>query len=164
MGSGSASFPTPDDIDAVIRYIPELEVADPAALYTWGGANEIAASVTAFPWVDYHHPVPTLVGELYGHRFVARNFHWQREGAPLIERFHQRGEIGEADLTDLVKLVTTHVRAERFITGHLADALDRGWILAILRRLTALAAVARDHGPDHLLLANRDGLNASDSA
>jgi hypothetical protein len=35
----------------------------------------------------------------------------------------------------LRKLLTTHVRADRFVEGHLAGVLESGHMLAILRRL-----------------------------
>ena len=40
-----------------------------------------------------------------------------------------------ADLTTLRKLLTTHVRADRFSEGHLAGVLQSGHIVAVLRRL-----------------------------
>ena len=45
------------------------------------------------------------------------------------------GALDDADLVTLVKLLTLHVRKERFSGGQLANALEQGWLAAILERL-----------------------------
>jgi Family of unknown function (DUF6508) len=46
--------------------------------------------------------------------------------------------LAQADLLTLRKLLTAHVRQDRFIEGHLAQMLENGHISAILRRLREL--------------------------
>jgi hypothetical protein len=43
--------------------------------------------------------------------------------------------LATADLLTLCKLLTLHVRADRFSEGHLASVLESGHITAVLRRL-----------------------------
>jgi hypothetical protein len=65
--------------------------------------------------------------------------------------------MARADLTDLVKLLTWHIRAERFGDGHLANALQDGWLLAIMRRLQEISAeLERDPERAAHLIANRE--------
>jgi len=46
--------------------------------------------------------------------------------------------LGGADLLTLRKLLTFHVRADRFSQGHLISASEKGHITAILRRLVEI--------------------------
>jgi O-acetyl-ADP-ribose deacetylase len=48
--------------------------------------------------------------------------------------------IAGADLLTLRKLLTAHVRGDRFTEGHLAAVLEKGHILAILKRLEQIRA------------------------
>ena len=50
------------------------------------------------------------------------------------------GALDDADLVTLMKLPTLHVREERFSGGHIANALEQGWLVAILGRLRELGA------------------------
>lgn len=47
--------------------------------------------------------------------------------------------VASADLATCIKLITSHIRAERFCEGHLGDVLGSGFITAILHRLGELA-------------------------
>jgi hypothetical protein len=57
---------------------------------------------------------------------------WREEA----ERYQKDPKAPEtADLLTLRKLLTVHVRAERFTEGHLASVFESGHIIAILCRL-----------------------------
>jgi O-acetyl-ADP-ribose deacetylase (regulator of RNase III) len=60
---------------------------------------------------------------------------WRPEGWRFVDR-PQR--VATADLTTLRRLMTMHVRAERFNEGHLDWAIDNGHIAAIVERLLAM--------------------------
>ena len=45
------------------------------------------------------------------------------------------GALDAADLVTLMKLLTLRVREERVSGGQLANALEQGWLVAILERL-----------------------------
>jgi O-acetyl-ADP-ribose deacetylase len=45
-----------------------------------------------------------------------------------------------ADISTLQKLLTTHIRKERFCSGHLAAMIDNGHLLLIFQRLQAIHA------------------------
>ena len=75
----------------------------------------------------------------------------ERTGINFIQEFdwtlwHDEAEkyqkypelISGADLEIIIKLLTTHVRADRFCTGHLANMLDNGHLLQILQRLAEI--------------------------
>ncbi|WP_242039700.1 O-acetyl-ADP-ribose deacetylase [Anabaena sphaerica] len=60
---------------------------------------------------------------------------WQNEGNRLIK--HPEF-LATADLSTLQKLLTFHVRQDRFCSGHLAAMIENGHFLAILNRLQAI--------------------------
>jgi hypothetical protein len=57
---------------------------------------------------------------------------WQEE----VERLVESPEgVTDADAATIRRLLTLHVRKDRFCEGHLAEMLENGHILALLRRL-----------------------------
>ncbi|MBD2253389.1 hypothetical protein H6G14_19105 [Nostoc parmelioides FACHB-3921] len=60
---------------------------------------------------------------------------WQDEA----NRFVTNPELlNLADISTIQKLLTSHVRKERFCSGHLAQMIDNGHLLTILQRLQAI--------------------------
>jgi hypothetical protein len=84
-------------------------------------------------------PSPVVERFLAGlnERGLIVNFDWPRW-------WHGRGlardpaRIGHAGARTCLKLLTLHVRADRFTEGHLAAMFESGQIVAILRRLKVL--------------------------
>jgi hypothetical protein len=64
---------------------------------------------------------------------------WQEEAERIC---CETGELEKADLETIRKLLTLHMRKERFCEGHLAAVCESGLMLSTLRRLKAL----RDDG------------------
>ena len=60
---------------------------------------------------------------------------WQEEAARLCS---DPGLIQKADLLTIRRLLTTHVRKERFCEGHLAGFCESGHIVSVLKRLKQL--------------------------
>ena len=78
------------------------------------------------------------------------------EGSPAVERGGDRlpdgaiqmpyldpEKVATASLEDVRRLLTLHMRKERFCEGHMAEMIRSGHIVALLRRLDSLAAVLR---------------------
>lgn len=65
---------------------------------------------------------------------------WQDEAAKLVD---SPDPMASADIETIRKLLTTHVRKERFCEGHLNVMHKRGHLCAILRRLAELRVDAR---------------------
>ena len=61
---------------------------------------------------------------------------WQTQAVRYVA---DPGMVAKARLTTLRKLLTLHVRKERFCSGHLAAMIDAGHIRAILERLETLS-------------------------
>jgi hypothetical protein len=117
----------PHQLDAVLRFLPIFEQPG----YVFG---EWHSAEGQFPYYSMHREATGFVQALYDQQVVF-SFdwsNWQQEA----ERFVSDPEALEtADLLTLRKLLTTHVRKDRFVEGHLASVLECGHITVILRRL-----------------------------
>jgi hypothetical protein len=117
----------PHQLDALLRFLPIFEQPG----YVFG---EWRSAEGQFPYYSMHREATEFVQTLYGQQVVF-SFDW-RNWQQEAERFVADPEaLGTADLLTLRKLLTTHVRRDRFVEGHLASMLECGHITAILRRL-----------------------------
>lgn len=123
---------TEEDIDAVLAFIPLFE----------SGNIELYKIDTETSFLDpyqYSKGVNSFINTLYQESFVS-SFDWtawQDEATRLV---NNPKLLHLADLFTLQKLLTTHVRKERFCSGHLAAMINDGHILAILKRLEVIRA------------------------
>ena len=82
-------------------------------------------------------PAQRFVSALHEHGFI-RPFDWggwQSEAERYVE---DPAQLQRADLETICKLLTIHVRKERFCEGHLAAMFECGHLTAVLRRLADL--------------------------
>ncbi len=121
---------TTDNIDAVLRFLPIFE-ADGFTFGEWmpfeGGLPAFSFSDEAGQFIDalYHNNwvIPFDWGE------------WQDEARRITE---SPEHLNHANLETLRKLLTLHVRTERFCEGHLCSMFESGNLTAILSRLRAI--------------------------
>ena len=92
-----------------------------------------------FPYFSYHPDVRAFISALYQQN-IAFSFDWMSWGDEARRYQLDSETLAQADLLTLRKLLTTHVRADRFTEGHLAAMLESGHIVAILRRLKEIRA------------------------
>ncbi len=117
------------NINAILKYISIFE----AEGFELG---EMIAD-RGFPHYYYNDEVLNFVQDLYDNNIIY-SFDWpawQEEA----ERLHNDPEaLASADLETLRKLLTVHVRKDRFSEGHLAAVIRDGHVLAILKTLEEL--------------------------
>jgi len=139
QGNGDlAHFPpiAQSDMDAVLQYLPVFERESygfgERVDYSEGRPGVIAVATELLPDAD------AFFYDLYGHGWVV-SFDWpswsERMGTDYIESLEV---VSEADLPTLRRLVTAHVRADRFSDGHFLHMLKTGYLTAVLRRLYEL--------------------------
>ena len=89
--------------------------------------------VTHLPFFVHSPDVKDFISGLYERGLIIR-FDW---GAwePKRNYFEKPELLANAPLIDCLKLLTSHVRADRFVEGHLASVLEDGHITDILRRM-----------------------------
>jgi ADP-ribosyl-[dinitrogen reductase] hydrolase len=113
-------------IDAILKYLPLFEEQD----YQYG---QWVGQEGQFPYFSFSPEVDEFIGTLYKQNVIIP-FDWRNWSAEA-ERYQSDPDAVEmADLLTLRKLLTAHVRADRFVEGHLANVFESGHITAILRR------------------------------
>ncbi|MEI8196052.1 MAG: DUF6508 domain-containing protein [Phycisphaerae bacterium] len=129
--------PTPKQIDAILKHLPVLQ--NPSLSVSKWHTGKDKDGTISMP-MEVHSPeVGSLVADLYKYEFVA-DFDWpswQRSAEKYVE---DSGRLQRATLGTLVKLLTTHVRKDRFCEGHFSEMVECGHIRAILERLAVLRA------------------------
>ena len=111
----------------------------------WQGGDADAAGVIQMPWYEYEPRVDRFVQDMYAAKLV-RPVDWMRwagtpEGQQLIS---DPSAIANASHDDVIYLLTTVIRGERFSDGEIAGAYERGTLLAIAKRAQALLDEQRD--------------------
>lgn len=120
---------TSDNIQAVLKFLPFFEQPDfsPGEWITQEGH---------LPYFNYKSEVLDFIRALSGNGFI-QPFDWMnwREGEQLVDHPEL---LRRANLQTLRKLLTAHVRADRFSEGHLAGTFESGHILMILKRMAEI--------------------------
>jgi len=105
----------------------------------WQGGEREASGAIQMPWYEYSDEVNRFVSEMYAAELV-RPVDWRAwVGAPEAQRLiSDPAAIADATHDDLIYLLTTIIRGERFSDGEIAGAYERGTLLAISERAQAL--------------------------
>ena len=124
-------MPTKKQIDAILPFL---------ALFTVDGFSTgvLHGPPGEFPWFAYSKPVLQFQQALYDHGWVTPSFNWPKWQETAKEYVKSPERIDAADIKTIRKLLTTHVRKERFREGHLAEMFESGHVVALLRRLQEL--------------------------
>lgn len=119
--------------DRVLEFLPIFQQKD----FTpgeWSGTHESKKGIFSFPFYNYNKKIDEFVETLYEEGFIVE-FDWPR-WQDQAEQFYSNPELLKtADIVTIQKLLTTHIRKERFCDGHLACMLRDGHISAMLHRL-----------------------------
>lgn len=110
----------------------------------WQGGQADAAGVIQMPWYEYQPEVDRFVADMYAAKFV-RPVDWMAwAGTPEAQHLiSDPTAIADATQDDLIYLLTTILRGERFSDGEIAGAYERGTLLAIAQRAQAMLDDAR---------------------
>lgn len=117
-------------IDAVLKFLPLFESQDFIP-------GEWIEKQGFFPHFSYSPEVLAFIRALYEQNFVL-TFDWFNWSETATKYQENPQALNSADLLTLRKLLTAHVRADRFTEGHLAAVLQSGHIVAILKRVRQL--------------------------
>ncbi len=120
---------TSENIKAVLQFLPAFQQPD-------FSPGEWIAHEGSLPYFDYTSEVLGFLKTLSENGFI-QPFDWMnwREGEQLVD---QPALLEKASLQTLRKLLTAHVRADRFSEGHLAAVFESGHILSILKRMAEI--------------------------
>jgi Family of unknown function (DUF6508) len=124
-------------IEAVIRFLPIFEAIGPNDFARIIHSSDATEEEPTIGHLKYHPAVYEFMQACYENGLVL-SFDW---GAWAVEARRYMGDpvlVASASLVTCVKLLTAHLRAERFCDGHLQEVLRSGHISAILQRLQQL--------------------------
>ena len=126
----SEKIPSMEQIRAIAEFLPvfEREGFVPSTVVKRPGQFSFHSYAPELS--QFHHAV-------YENGFVI-SFDWPSWQTQAMQYFDEPELLESADLLTLCKLLTLHVRKERFCDGHLAAMVECGHIAAILRRLRGL--------------------------
>lgn len=113
-------------IDAILRFLPIFE--DPG--YAFGEWTEQEAGRPSF---SFNPQTREFIRALEEQNILVR-FDWMA-WRNVAKRYEDPKVLRTADLATVRRLLTLHVRADRFVQGHLATVLESGQIKTFLRRL-----------------------------
>ena len=105
----------------------------------WRGGEKDAAGVTQMPWYELGPEIERFVSEMYVAKLV-RPVDWMRWAeTPEAQRLiADPTTIAGASHDDLIHLLTTIIRGERFSDGQISGAYERGTLRAIAERAQVL--------------------------
>ena len=120
---------TSDNLQAVLKFLPLFEQPDfsPGEWITQEGH---------LPYFSFTPTVLDFIRALSGNGFI-QPFDWMnwREGEQLVDH---PALLRRANLQTLRKLLTAHVRADRFTEGHLAGTFESGHMTLILKQMAEI--------------------------
>jgi len=114
-------------LDAILRFLPIFEQSG----YVFGEWRSLEGQI---PYYSMSREAKDFVQVLYDQQILF-SFDWTSWQEEAERHVSAPEALEMADLLVLRKLLTTHVRKDRFVEGHLASTWECGHITAILRRL-----------------------------
>ena len=120
----------PDPVAAIMRFQQLFD--SPGYIF-----GQIVSPPGQWGYAAMSPDVDEFVQALYDNGWV-EPFDWPSFQDQAEKYFENPDSLATADLETLRKLLTLHVRKERFCDGHLLAMFDAGHIQAILRRLRAI--------------------------
>lgn len=117
--------------DELLAFLPIFE----ASGFTFGSLPPPAPGSLVYPVL-----APELIdfAERLSRTGFLLPFDWTSWAGEAQKYVNDPARIPSASLTTLRKLLTTHVRADRFGGAHLIDLAEKGLLTAVLRRLVDL--------------------------
>ncbi|MGZ7171622.1 MAG: DUF6508 domain-containing protein [Halobacteriota archaeon] len=124
------------NIEAIVRFLPIFTAKD-FKFGEWGG-GKIAAHHFIAPYFTLSSEASAFYKALYDNGWIIP-FDWPSWQEEAVRYVQDQKLLEQADAETLRKLLTTHVRKDRFCEGHLASMFESGHIIAILLRLQKLS-------------------------
>jgi hypothetical protein len=128
---------TAANIRNVTRFVPRLR--NIRASQVFNKYKRVGNTIT-IP-AEIHKPlVRELMRVLADNNFV-QPFNWVRWQPEAVRFFGGTRSVANANLETCVKLLTLHVRKDRFCSGHFGAMLVRGHIQRILNRVACISKI-----------------------
>jgi Family of unknown function (DUF6508) len=138
VNSIKKSKTVPAGIQAVVVFLPIFEAIDPDNFAHLVGSTDVAGEIPFMGHLEYHPAVYKFMDACYENGMVL-SFDWGAWSRQAHRYMRDPPLVMSAKLNTCMKLLTAHLRAERFCDGHLQEVLESGHITSILRRLKSIA-------------------------
>lgn len=125
-----------ENIEKALEYLPYFEDAN-------NNFFHLSKASSLDPYV-YNIKVQEFIRTLYDSNFI-QSFDWVAWQDKAEKFTTDDSLIKDADITTIIKLFTTHIRKERFCSGHLACMIGNGHILQLLKRLKTISEDMKGH-------------------
>jgi len=124
-------------IDKVVSFIPKLLSIPAEDIANWGHGKATGGALEVSLEPSYHPAIRELMRSLNENHLV-QPFDWS-SWQPTAEKICKaQSLVSKASLETCTKLITLHVRKDRFCGGHFGEMVRSGHISAILHRLAEL--------------------------
>jgi len=124
------------DMDAVLKFLPIFE-SEGFKLGTWIGDEPLEEGGSLIPDFDLSTEGHEFLQTLYQDGWIV-NFDYSAWNDEACRYMSSPDALENADIETLQKLLTGHVRWDRFCTGHLESVFESGHLIAILKRLKVI--------------------------
>ena len=129
---------TAEAMDALLEFLPIFEKKG-FAFGNWSGGECDEDGCMTMPMFEPSADVRRFLKAVEKHGWIVP-FDWAKWQGQAARYFKSPDRLKKASIETLRKLLTLHVRKERFCEGHLAAIYESGHLVAILRRLRAIHA------------------------
>ena len=128
--------PTPESIKKILEFLPKFQ-GKKFKPGKWHPSEQIDKNTSTFPYYEYSISVRKFLHTLYDEGFIYP-FDWGSWDYGV--KLNRNPELlQKANLLTLRKLMTAHVRQDRFCEGHLAGIFENGLVIRLLERLQQLS-------------------------
>lgn len=126
--------PTPQEIAALIAFLPQLYAEGFAPIVRWGGGMKEPDGAITMPWPEYAPVVTQFIAAASQPCWCDYSYRPDEAGRMLEDP----SVVDNASLAQIKTMLTFCVRGERFCDGHWAAMIEQGHIRRLLQRLDAL--------------------------
>jgi hypothetical protein len=138
MKNNEKRRPIQKRIAAIVKFLPRFERISPDNFAWIIRSPDGTEEGPLVGRLEYHLEVHKFMKACYKNGLVL-GFDWGAWSQEALRYMNDPQLVRTASLTTCLKLLTAHLRAERFCDGHLQEVLQSGHISAILRRLKQFA-------------------------
>jgi hypothetical protein len=130
-------IPTPSQISKVLSFLPIFEEQGFKA-GEWDKPKQDEPGVLVMPGLNYDEQVEFFIQACGDAGLMLKEFDWQAWVDEAMSYVERPERVDGADFETVRKLLTAHIRGERFTEGHLLAVFEKGHIVRLLRRLKEL--------------------------
>ena len=136
-GQVSIKKVTKEGIAKVLTFLPFVRDINQSAGQVLG--SERHGEIVSMPYASLSERATEFVDACYQANLV-QSFDWTAWAEKNAALAHEGKGLESADLDCIIRLVTAHLRADRFVEGHLLEVLKSGLMRRILERLQEISS------------------------